>query len=55
MREMTFMAACKEFFGQKEGQTNLDFGKEVKALTQQDREDLKPGLEAALGCKIINA
>lgn len=54
MRELSFMSACKEFFGLKEGQTNLDFGKEVKALTQQDRLDMQPGLEAALNCKITN-
>lgn len=54
-RELTFMSACREFFGQKEGQTTLDFGKEVKALTMEDRKDLTPGLEKALNAKIINA
>lgn len=55
--KMSFMSACIKFFGlntKPDGteQTKLEFGKEVKALTEQDRLDLKPGLEAALGCEI---
>jgi len=49
----TFMAACREYFGLKPNQTPLQFGQEIKALTPKDREDLKPGLEAALDCTIV--
>ena len=49
----TFMAAARDFFGLKPGQTPIQFGQEIKALTPKDREDLKPGLEAALGCTIV--
>ena len=46
------MSACKEFFGLKEGQTALDFAKEVRTLSPADREELKPGLESAMGVTI---
>lgn len=49
---MTFMGACKNFFGFKAGQTLGDFSAEVKALTKEDRAELTPQLEAALGAKI---
>jgi len=47
-----FMTACKQFFGQKPGQTLLDFRNEVGKLTPQDRGDMIPGLEKELGVKI---
>lgn len=52
MKEMTFMAACKEFFGLKPGQTSLDFGREIKELTTEDRHEIAKGLEAH-GYKIV--
>lgn len=42
--KMTFMQACKDFFGLREGTTNMDFAKEVKALTPADREEITAGL-----------
>lgn len=45
MPPMTFMAACRDFFGLKEGQTALQFGQEIKALTEQDRKEIREGLE----------
>ncbi len=53
MEQISFMSACVRFFGVREGQTKLDFGKEVQKLTPQDRLDLIPGLEKELGCKIV--
>ncbi len=50
---ITFVAACVRFFGKLPGQTNLDVGKEVKALTSKDRADMIPGLEQALGVTIL--
>lgn len=44
-KQMTFLGACREFFGVKEGQTALDFGKELKQLTEQDRKEITAGLE----------
>lgn len=41
LKSMGFMAACKQYFGMKAGQTLADFMKEVKQLTDQDRKELK--------------
>jgi len=43
-KPMSFVAACKDFFGTKEGQTPLQFMKEVKELTPKDREEITEGL-----------
>lgn len=45
MKKMTFMSACIDFFGLKDGQTKLQFGQEVKQLTEKDRAEIKAGLE----------
>lgn len=37
MKKMTFIAAMKDYFGMKSGQAPMDFLKEVKALTDEDR------------------
>ena len=50
----TFLGACREFFGQRDGQTALDFGKELKQLTEQDRKEITEGL-TALGYNIVAA
>lgn len=50
-----FIVACKSYFGFKPDQTLLEFKNEVKELTPKDREDMIPGLEAALGVKIERA
>lgn len=49
-KKMTLMAACRDFFGLKtneEGktQTAMEFGKEYKALTEQDKLEIRAGLE----------
>ena len=49
---ISFVSACVRFFGKLPGQTNLDVGKEVKALTPEDRREMIPGLESALGVTI---
>jgi hypothetical protein len=53
MESISFMSACVRFFGVREGQTKLQFGKEVQALTPADRIELTPGLEKELGVKIV--
>jgi hypothetical protein len=45
---IAFITACKRFFEYKPQQTALQFLHEVKALTQQDKEELAPLLGAAL-------
>lgn len=39
-QQLSFMAACKKFFGLKPGQTALEFGKELKELSSKDREEI---------------
>lgn len=53
LKKMTFMAACKDFFGLHPGQTGLQFGQEIKALTADDRAEITKGLEHS-GYQIIN-
>jgi len=54
MKEMTFMQACKDFFGLKADQTPMQFAKEVRELTADDRTEITTGLEKN-GYKIIAA
>ena len=54
LKKMSFMAACRDFFGLKEGQTAMDFGKELKELTEADRSEIKAGL-SQLGYEIVAA
>ena len=37
---VTFVAACKNFFGMLPGQTLQEFAKELKALTPDDKAEL---------------
>ena len=46
---ISFMIACRRFFGMKTGQTLQEFGLEVKQLTDKDRADLTPALSKELG------
>jgi hypothetical protein len=40
----SFMAACKDFFGFKPGQTLTEFRDEIKELTPADRQAIQIGL-----------
>lgn len=53
-KKMTLMAACRDYFGMKQGQTAVDFGKEYKALSEADRNEIKAGLEQQ-GYEIVAA
>lgn len=44
--QISLMAACKEFFGLKPDQKPLEFGKELQALTNDDRKEIAAGLIA---------
>ncbi len=54
MKEMSFVLACKDYFGFKEGQTMMEFAAELKALTDQDKADLSRYFET-VGYKIRTA
>lgn len=40
-KEMSFVTACKDFFGYKPGQTLGEFMNEVRMLTDADKDELK--------------
>jgi hypothetical protein len=53
-KKLTFMSACRDYFGLKPDQSPVQFGKEIKELTEADRAEIKAGLEK-LGYEIIAA
>lgn len=55
MKKLTLMGACKDFFGLRPGQTALEFAKEVRALNDADKEEIKAGLEATGLYEIVAA
>jgi hypothetical protein len=44
-----FTVACKRFFGYKQGQDIRAFAEELKQLTPEDKEELRPLLAKELG------
>ena len=48
MEPMSFVVACRNFFGQKPGQSLTEFQAELKALTPQDRREIAEGLSKEL-------
>lgn len=42
-KQSTFMAACREFFGQREGQSAMQFGQELMKLTREDKIEIREG------------
>ena len=44
-KRISFMTTAREFFGMLPGQKAIDFGREVQALTDKDREEIAQGLE----------
>lgn len=53
MKSKSFVGACLEYFGRKEGQTALEFKQELDALTVQDRIDLTK-MFPSVGYEIIS-
>lgn len=41
MKQMTLVAALREFFGYRPGQSAGDFLQELRALTDKDKDDFK--------------
>ena len=50
-KQVSFVIACKNFFGQRAGTTLKEFNEELKALSNKDRQELAVMLEAA-GIKV---
>lgn len=44
MTAKSFMSACRDFFGQKPGQSPIEFGKEVQKLSPKDKVEIAEGL-----------
>lgn len=42
-KQMSFLAAAKDFFGLKPQQTAIQFLQETKALTEADKVEIKEG------------
>jgi hypothetical protein len=40
MKECSFVVACSEFFGKRDGQSSLSFLKEIQQLTPEDKAEL---------------
>jgi hypothetical protein len=53
MQQMTFTAACNNYFGRKPGQNLGEFQQELKALNTEDREYFKREF-AKIGIEIIS-
>lgn len=51
--QKSFASACREFFGFRPGTGLADFAKELKTLTQADRNEMAPQLGAVLGCEVL--
>ena len=54
MKKMTFVAAMKDYFGYKTGQTPTSFMQEMKALTDEDKAWFRANLPS-VGYEIVNA
>lgn len=54
-KHMSLMSAVRDYFGQKAGQTSIEFAKEYKQLTPEDKLELKNMLEQQQGYTIVAA
>lgn len=52
-KTISFIAACKRFFGMQPGQTLTQFGEELRQLTDADRAEMLPQLAEALGVTVV--
>ena len=43
---ISLLALCRKFFGFKPGQSLTEFGEEFKAMSPEDKADLKKSFEA---------
>lgn len=54
MRSMTFLAACRDYFGLQPGQNLTGFRDEMVKLTETDRADLS-AMFPSVGIQIVSA
>ena len=54
MKQMSFVAAMKDYFGLRDGQTPMDFLKEIKALTDDDKAWFRANLPS-VGYEVVDA
>jgi hypothetical protein len=52
MDKIKFVEACRKFFGLKDGQSPMDFLKEIKQLTPVDRAEIAAGIGKQMGCAV---
>ena len=52
METVSFMIACRRFFGLQPDQKLQAFADEIRALTPKDREELRPLLAGELGVTV---
>jgi hypothetical protein len=52
-RQMKSVAILKEFFGLKEGQSNMEFLQELKTLSPDERTELSLLAAAQLGAELV--
>lgn len=45
MKEVSFLIACREFFGLKPGQSNIEFAREVRGLDEKDKAEIASEFE----------
>ncbi len=53
-KSFTLISACRDFFGLLPGQTMLDFGKEYRKLSEQDKREFRAEL-TAIGYAIVDS
>lgn len=51
-RQLSAVTILKEFFGLKEGQTNMDFLQEIKQLSAEERQELALAACEQLGAEL---
>jgi hypothetical protein len=53
-KQMKSVAILKEFFGLKEGQTNIQFLQELKELSGEERRELATLAAAQMGVELVD-
>lgn len=54
MAQKSFIAACREYFGFKPGQSLTEFGAEIKELSYEDKLELAEGMRKHGGIDVAD-
>ena len=54
MAQKSFIAACREYFGFKPGQTLGEFGAEIKQLNHADKVEIAEGMRKHAGMDVAD-